>query len=135
MNETEKERVLRETLARALTDITTEVAEPISVLKKRARQMRLIIWTLVWLKLLTLGTITVLFVTLNTVSDNQREIKDIQRRTSDEVLCPLYGAFLAAKDNPVPDNIKNDPKQRKEREDAFRIIDEGADALGCTFKK
>ena len=77
------------------------------------------------------ATIGVLISVVITVSAQTRDIDTIQQRTSDKVLCPLYGAFLAAENNPVPKEIARDPAQVAERKEAFRVIRTGYQELGC----
>lgn len=128
-NETHDERQLRLALANAIQDVATEVAEPIAVLKKRARTMRIVIWTLIWLKVLTTSTIVVLFLTLNTVENNQNEIKQIQDRTNNEVLCPLYNLFEQSAKLPAPPHYTE--AQKQQRLDMFKEIARSSEKLEC----
>ena len=54
-------------------------------------------------------------------------IADLQRRTSEDVLCPLYRIFLQAY-NPKSPQALADPAAYEE---TFRVISEGAKTLGC----
>ncbi len=118
-------------VADALEALGKDTASAIAGLRKlgsaNRRMIKAMAFTLAGLLLCMIG---VGFVGYETMAQ-QQEISTVQDRTSDKVLCPLYGAFLAAKDNPIPDNIKNNPKQIEEREAAFKVIDAGYAELEC----
>ncbi len=64
------------------------------------------------------------------VDTNQREIRQVQQRTSTEILCPLYEVFATSiKVNPPNPNLT--PEQAKARRDAADTILSGLDKLGC----
>lgn len=64
------------------------------------------------------------------LTDANRRIEQVQSRTSNEVLCPLYKTFIAfesrAKDSPL-----FTPEERAQRIRAYEVIHQGYDALGC----
>jgi hypothetical protein len=131
MNQARDERALQEAVIAALEGVGKDTGQAISALRHRAKMNRRMIRMLAAIGAVLAITIGVVVgVTINTVAQNA-EIAEIQQRTSDKVLCPLYGAFLAAANNPVPDEIKNNPAQLREREEAFKIIRAGYDELGC----
>jgi hypothetical protein len=124
-------RVLQSALADALEGVGKDTGQAIAALRrrgKRNRQMILALGGCVVAVLVALVSVAVLAVG---VSSNSDRIGRVQDRTSNQVLCPLYGAFLAAENNPIPPEIKNDPQQMKERRDGFRIIHQGFDELHC----
>lgn len=123
------ERALREALANALESVGQDVAEPIAALKRRARTMKFVIWGLVWLKILTTTTLIMLFVSLNNTKANQREIEELQKRTNNEVLCPLYDLFERSAKLPPPPHYS--AEQQRERLVMFEEIAKGADKLNC----
>lgn len=125
------ERVLRQALADALEGVGKDTGHAIAALRRRAQLNRRMI---IWLAILSgalVATVCVMAYMLIEVRSTTSQLDAVQHRTSDRVLCPLYGAFLAAKDNPVPDNIKNNPRQLRERAEAFEVIERGAKELGC----
>lgn len=68
-----------------------------------------------------------LFVKVNA---NTHEVRDVQKRTSTEILCPLYQVFaLSIKINPPPANYT--PEQLDLRQHAADTILAGLDKLGC----
>lgn len=69
-------------------------------------------------------------IATNHVEENSRDIAALQKRTSEEVLCPLYGLFLASVKNPDPERVDT-PKERKQYAGYLKIIQTGYDALGC----
>lgn len=130
-DERSDDRELREALVAALEDTAVDSAGAIAALRRRGRINRMLIWGVGVLAALALIMGAVLAWTIASVQHNNHRIEEVQFNTRSEVLCPLYGAFLAAKDNPVPDNIKNDPRQLKERMDAFEVVEAGSRELGC----
>lgn len=64
------------------------------------------------------------------VDANTRDVRDVQRRTSTEVLCPLYEVFaLSIKANPNPAGLT--PEQAAVRQQAGDTITAGLQKLGC----
>jgi hypothetical protein len=57
---------------------------------------------------------------------NSNKIDTVQRRTSNEVLCPLYKLFLDSY-NPSA----QPPEKRQAYEDAFNVIKRSYDVLNC----
>jgi len=64
------------------------------------------------------------------INHNAANIGEIQTRTSDVVLCPLYSLFLASVAHPRPDQV-NTPEKKAEFEAATKTIKDGYTALGC----
>lgn len=62
---------------------------------------------------------------------NQVNIAELQERTSAQVLCPMWQLFLKSY-NPERPDAKMDPKAY---EDAFVVIEAGAETLGCAVTK
>lgn len=71
------------------------------------------------------------------VDTNANKIADLQTRTSDKVLCPLYSVFVASMDNagPLAGDSNRDgkvtPAERERYENAVRVIREGYGILEC----
>ncbi|MCC3333605.1 hypothetical protein [Nocardia abscessus] len=64
------------------------------------------------------------------VEHTTREVRDVQSRTSTEILCPLYQVFaVSIKVNPPSPNLT--PEQTKFRQEAADTILAGYDKLGC----
>lgn len=123
--------LLREAVVAALEELAHGTGKAIAVLRRRARINRRLIWGLLAVAAGQLALFIVAAFIGFGIANNSDEINHIQKRTSDQVLCPLYGAFLAAENNPVPPEIRRDPAQMKERADAFRVIHMGYDQLHC----
>lgn len=64
------------------------------------------------------------------IDSNADRIDHIQDRTSNEVLCPLYGIFLASIENPRPEQVDT-PEERARFEAAAKTIRDGYSALEC----
>jgi len=98
------------------------------------RTRRLISWTIIGLVLdLTLTIVVgVLFNnqqgTSRRIERNAENIRLVQQRTGNEVLCPLYGLFLASFD-PTSAAARKDPAKY---EASFRVIRTGYQVLGCS---
>lgn len=131
MSKGDDERALREAVVAALEGVGQDTGHALAALRNRARTNRRMIRIQGVLAAAMAATIAVLISVMVTLSGNTKELDDVQRRTSDKVLCPLYGAFLAAANNPVPDEIKNDPEQMGERAKAFAVIRQGYMELNC----
>lgn len=131
MNLHDDERALREAVIAALEGVGKDTGEAITALRHRARTNRRLIRVQGFMAGLLAMIVGVLIALASSNHKQANELQNVQQRTSDKVLCPLYGAFLAAANNPVPENIKNDPAQLREREEAFRIIRMGYAELGC----
>lgn len=64
------------------------------------------------------------------IEANAAKISDLQTRTSEEVLCPLYVIFLESLENPDPGDVDT-PAERKQFA-AYKVtIQDGYDKLGC----
>ena len=57
-------------------------------------------------------------------------INSLQHRTSDEVLCPLYGIFIESVNHPRPDQIDT-PEKKAAFDTAAETIRRGYAALKC----
>lgn len=64
------------------------------------------------------------------IDKNAKAIAEVQTRTSDKVLCPLYGLFLNIVKHPLPKRVDT-PEERKANDEALKVIQTGYDALGC----
>ncbi|WP_159840224.1 hypothetical protein [Nocardia sp. CY41] len=77
--------------------------------------------------LVLIGLIVYLFFRLEATT---REVREVQERTSSEILCPLYEVFATSiKVNPPNPNLT--PDQAKARQHAADTILAGLDTLGC----
>lgn len=73
----------------------------------------------------------------NGISDSNADVRELQTRTSDRVLCPLYGLFLDLSESAPPgaadengDGVVTEAEQRKQ-DKAIRVIRDGYQLLGC----
>ncbi|MEV6555858.1 hypothetical protein AB0M22_09090 [Nocardia sp. NPDC051756] len=64
------------------------------------------------------------------VDTNTRDVREVQQRTSTEILCPLY-QFLALSLKANPPSPVASAEQVKLRETAANTITAGLDKLGC----
>ncbi len=64
------------------------------------------------------------------IEDNAAEIAEVQARTSDEVLCPLYELLLNAVKHPVKERTDT-AAERKTYAGYVALFQNGYDTLGC----
>jgi cytochrome c-type biogenesis protein CcmH/NrfG len=109
---------------------TQRIVAQLEAQRKGMHTTRLILSGAIVLLVVVLG-VTVGGVLLYRQMDaNQREIRQVQQRTSAEILCPLYEVFATSiKANPPNPNLT--PAQAKVRQDAADTILAGLDKLGC----
>lgn len=100
------------------------------------RQTRVSIWLAISL-ILDLVLSLLLAYGYLAVNENSKSIDHLQARTSDQVLCPLYGVFLKSIDQQRPtaaDANQDGNVTRIEEFDyanAVEVIEEGYSTLGC----
>lgn len=123
-------------LIERVNDLREATGDRITGLARTGRKSRkLIIVTMVGLGLDILLSIALVIVgshvssTSDQVKDSDAAVHAIQKRTSDEVLCPLYRIFIQAEKNPPPPNLN--AQQRAQRKEQFRTIHQGYNTLGC----
>lgn len=128
-NDEADNRVLREALASALEGVGQDVAEPIAALKRRGLvNRRMIRWLAVMGGVLSIA-IGVLIATVIATTRQAQDIEQIQERTTNEVLCPLYDLFEQAGKRPPPPGLT--PEQERQRQMDFAKIAMQSKALGC----
>jgi hypothetical protein len=130
-----------ETLLKYVTEINASITE-LTILtngltKVQTAQItklkRVSFWTIaiaIISLVLVLGAITsIYFMYQGAIKLGQQteEIAVLEKRTSTEVLCPLYALFLGSY-NPNSPNAKENPEQY---ERSFKVIEDGAKILGC----
>lgn len=115
------------TLLQAVDNLTNEVAslnqkfEQVNEdVYKTVRTMKVVIAVLVTVSLFSLGALAYAIY-------NGQKIAQVQERTSNEVLCPLYKLFL---DSYRPE--AQPPERRQAYEDAFKVIRKSYAVLECT---
>jgi hypothetical protein len=74
------------------------------------------------------------------VKSNAEELEKVQKVTQEDALCPLYSIFVAAAKAPPPppnpgESNEGYKRRMEERDDAFKIIAKGYDALQCEKRK
>lgn len=130
MNATQNDdKVISNALAEALNALGKDTGGAIAALKRRSTQTRRMLRWVIALSVLSAVTIGVMIATVVNTRGVAEEVSDIQHRTSDEVLCPLYNLFLEASKFPPPPNYS--AEQLKTREGWFVQIGEGHTVLGC----
>jgi hypothetical protein len=68
------------------------------------------------------------------IDNNAKKIEEVQMRTSDEVLCPLYALLVNILQHPLPGRVDT-PEERKANGDALSVILQGYNALDCPAPK
>lgn len=122
-----------EVLTRSVQTLSTSVAQ---LAESQARIKKVMRWTLIGLALDLVFTVVagVLFnsqrLTNDRVAETNQRIEQVQNRTSNEVLCPLYRLFIAFEPRAV-DNPAFSPEEREQRRAAYVVIHQGYDTLGC----
>lgn len=129
MNVSEEERALKEAIAAALEGVGADTGQAIAALKQRAIRNRRMIQWLTGLSVIVGGAVGVLIYLVLALSANTTATENVQQRTSDSVLCPLYELFIEASKFPPPPNYNTE--QLKAREQWFVQIREGHALLGC----
>lgn len=125
------ERSERHRLADALEGLGADQTEAVAAVVRYGERTRRLMWITGAIAVVTALVVIALVVVTVLVKGNSDDIGRVQQRTGEKVLCPLYGAFLAAENNPPPLSIKDNPAQMAERARAFKIIHEGAAQLDC----
>lgn len=122
-----------ETIALALGHISTRLvaADEFEKAAKKTdrRHRRLLVLSLAGL-VLDLILSAALIVSNDDLRDTQKQVQFNSNRTSNEVLCPLYGLFLQAVEHPRPDQIDT-PEKRKLFEAAAKTIKHSYEVLDC----
>lgn len=99
-------------------------------------QKRITIW-LVMVIALILGLALVVVYALYRIDQNADRISEVQDRTSNTVLCPLYGIFLTQITTAGPDAADSDhngtvtPGEKATYERTVQVIRDGYTALDC----
>lgn len=82
------------------------------------------------LSVLSLFTVHYVSQTNQAVQDSQRKIQEIQDRTSNQVLCPLYSLLIKFEPR-VTTNPAISEADRNSQKDLYVVIHQGYDQLGC----
>lgn len=125
-----------ETLTAAVTELSGRVntqQEIVDALKKQGRDIH---YTRIYLVMAGFGILLDLALTIgfgflyHQVDVNQNQLREVQARTSTEILCPLYEFFaLSLKVNPPPPSANDEQIQL--RKSAGETIARGLTTLGC----
>lgn len=99
---------------------------------KRARFLSMLTAVSIILLALLMAGLGFGMAELNQNSDNinllAKEVQAKQKLTEEEALCPLYNLFLISKS---PERRAQHPAGPKAYDEAFEVIQDGYDALGC----
>lgn len=125
------DRRVSHAIADALESLGKDTGGAIAYLRQRATVTRRLVVTAIVVAVATAATLAVAIASLLGVRSSSTELEDVQRRTSDQVLCPLYGIFIQSAKNPPPPQYT--AEQRAQRLEAIRVIEQGARTLGCNF--
>lgn len=107
-----------------------KVIDAIETQRKGLHSTRIVLAIAVAVLVLVLGLTSGGVILYRQVTANQREIQQVQERTSTELLCPLYLVFATSiKVNPPSANLT--PEQVKLRQDAADTILAGLQKMGC----
>lgn len=69
------------------------------------------------------------------IDTNAAEIGQVQERTSDQVLCPLYALFITSLKNPPRPELVDTPEERRQRAEAKKTILNSYVVLECKKKR
>ena len=130
-------------LLRAVTDMGARVnttqemqAALASTMRRVERQQGLNRW-LVGVVALILALGAGFAYSVYRIDDNADTLREVQDRTSNTVLCPLYSLFLAQTADLPPDAADSNedgtvtPEEQAQMEQTVRVIQEGYAALNC----
>ena len=121
------------TEVRGLNDRINTQQTVIDALRKHTRDIhstRILLAAAIFGIILTLGLTAAFGRLYAQVETNQNEIRQVQGRTSTEILCPLYEWFaLSLRVNPPPATAT--PEQVQLRQSASDTINRGLSTLGC----
>lgn len=120
-------------LTGAVTDLTTAIDH---LARRQAHLRRVVLWTIAGLVVDVVLTVlvTVLYgqqqQASHRIADNTSRVQQVQDRTSNDVLCPLYKLFLDQEPIAV-NNPALTPDQRNSLKAQFGVIHRGYDTLDC----
>lgn len=122
-----------EGLTTAVSELSTVVGQLVA---GHARMKHIQWWTVVGLLVDLVLTVVVGLVINNQhhvydqISEANSRIETVQRRTSDEVLCPLYKVLLAFEPRSTTSPTLTDA-ERQARTEAYDVVRRGYAVLGC----
>lgn len=131
------DRALQEAMIDAIEGVGKDTGAAIAALRRRARSQRRVLRMISIIAFVLVVMLAGLIMQSIAISHTVDEVDQVQHRTSADVLCPLYGVFLAS-DTPAANERalkERGPQGAKERLEAFKVIREGAKTLGCDFTK
>jgi hypothetical protein len=112
-----------ESLESAVNNLTKEVARQNS----RARANRRLIWMVALGLAINACVVSLVVLLTNNVRSNSNRVREVQERTSNQVLCPLYELILQSYNPKSPTALK-DPENYAH---SFQVIREGYKTLEC----
>lgn len=123
--------------AEGLTTAVAELSTAVGRLATNQTRMRHVIYATiagVMLDLVLTVVVSVLFSNQrevsNQISEANSRIETVQRRTSDEVLCPLYKVLLSFEPR-ASTSPTITPEERQARVEAYDVVRQGYVVLGC----
>lgn len=123
--------------AEGLTTAVGELSAAVTELAaNQTRMKRVIYWTVsgLLLDLILTVVVSVLFSNQRETSDQiahaNSRIEEVQQRTSDEVLCPLYTVLLAFEPRSTTSPTLTE-EERQSRLQAYEVVRRGYTVLGC----
>lgn len=116
--------------ARTLIDAISKLSESVSSLDKQLEQVNRDVYTTIRrMRLIVTGLVIGCLISAGAIGYtvyNGNRIDQVQRRTSNEVLCPLYRIFLDAYHPEA-----QPPERRQQYEDAYKVIRRSYGVLEC----
>ncbi|HEX5525179.1 MAG TPA: hypothetical protein VFX53_17170 [Pedococcus sp.] len=116
--------------AESLSRSVGNLAESVQALTvSQAHIKRVMTATVVGLILVLVLAVVSVFLIANQRAVNAR-LSEVQDRTSNQVLCPLYETFRTLENRAVT-STQITEEERQQRREAYAVINQGYAALGC----
>lgn len=118
-------------LIQRLDRLAGGTGDQLVTLAKAQQHNRRMIWALALSILLDVALTITMAIGLSFVNDLATKVDTAQQLTQTQVLCPLYQQFVNA-DTPAGRALaKKNGQDMKARDEAFRVIHNSYDVLGC----
>lgn len=115
----------------SLSEQVVRLSDALLELSRRVRRSRVMILTVIVGFILDIALTVTLTIVAVEQNNNTEAIHNIQDRTSQQVLCPLYQIFLNARSDQARAVY---PQGTAAYDKAFNQIQHGYNVLGCTTK-
>lgn len=116
--------ILELTNSGSLGATVSQLATRAELAERRSKRNWQVLIGIVVMSLIGLATTVVLII-------NTNRINEVQARTSNEVLCPLFALFVSGYDPKKRDALPT-KEQRDQYENAYGVLRRGYASLGCS---